>query len=171
MAALRASQRVPGRAMLAALPVTLVAFAGSAASARTCIPTPAGFAPPVVAAYAIAPHPKFDRVVFTFRGGLPRWRTSYGRGVFADGSGAPVPFEGNVFLTVVFQAAVIAWNVCHPNLAVERTATPRLRELRQMKVAGDFEGYVTYGFGLSRRTSVHVFTLRHPDRLVLDFAH
>jgi hypothetical protein len=34
--------------------------------------------------------------------------------------------------------------------------------------AGDFEGVTTYGIGLARRTSFHVFTLRSPSRVVID---
>jgi hypothetical protein len=40
--------------------------------------------------------------------------------------------------------------------------------LRQLKPAGVFEGYFTFGLGLSYRTTYRFWVLHNPDRLVLD---
>jgi len=49
--------------------------------------------------------------------------------------------------------------------------TPRCPNLRQVKVAGDFEGVVTFGLGLRHKTGFRVFRLTGPKRLVVDVAH
>ena len=49
--------------------------------------------------------------------------------------------------------------------------TPRCPNLRQVKLAGDFEGVVTFGLGLRRKTGFRVFRLSGPKRLVVDVAH
>ena len=49
--------------------------------------------------------------------------------------------------------------------------TPRCPNLRQIKNAGDFEGYVTFGLGLRSKTGFRVFRLSGPSRIVIDVAH
>jgi hypothetical protein len=49
--------------------------------------------------------------------------------------------------------------------------TPRCPNLRQIKLAGDFEGVVTFGLGLRRKTGFRVFRLTGPRRIVIDVAH
>jgi len=38
-------------------------------------------------------------------------------------------------------------------------------------VAGDFEGYLSFGIGLAARGGYHVSSLTGPDRVVIDFSH
>ena len=45
----------------------------------------------------------------------------------------------------------------------------RLRNVRQIKNAGDFEAVLTYGIGLRHKSKVRVFTLTNPSRVVVDF--
>jgi hypothetical protein len=49
------------------------------------------------------------------------------------------------------------------------TRTPLCPNLRQVKTAGDFEGVVTFGLGLRRKTGFRVFRLG--DRTVIDIRH
>ena len=49
--------------------------------------------------------------------------------------------------------------------------TPLCSNLRQVKKAGDFEGVVSFGLGLRRRTGFRVFRLSAPTRIVVDVAH
>jgi hypothetical protein len=51
------------------------------------------------------------------------------------------------------------------------TLTPLCSNLRQVKKAGDFEGVVTFGLGLRRKTGFRVFRLTGPTRIVVDVAH
>ena len=49
--------------------------------------------------------------------------------------------------------------------------TPQCPNLLQVKKAGDFEGVVSFGFGLRRMTGFRVFRLTNPTRVVIDVAH
>jgi hypothetical protein len=49
-----------------------------------------------------------------------------------------------------------------------RTGFPQLREARLL---GDFEGYVTWGLGLAHPSCKRVFKLTGPTRLVIDVPH
>ena len=49
--------------------------------------------------------------------------------------------------------------------------TPRFPTLQQVEEAGDFEGVVSFGVGLRRRTGFRAFHLSSPGRIVLDVAH
>jgi hypothetical protein len=40
-----------------------------------------------------------------------------------------------------------------------------------VKIAGDFEGVVSFGLGLRRKTGFRVFRLTAPTRIVIDVAH
>jgi hypothetical protein len=147
----------------------LVALAGtraSGASSAACN-TPG----PIVISYTIEKHPTFDRVIFPFRGGLPGQQSQgYVTHVLADGSGLPVRLAGRVFFHLTFFPASGHDASCR-STAAERVASPHLPVLRQIKPAGDFEGHVSFGLGLSRHNGYRLFTLRHPDRVVLDLPH
>jgi hypothetical protein len=46
--------------------------------------------------------------------------------------------------------------------------TSRFPELREVAGAGDIEGVVSFGLGLSAESGFRIFTLTDPDRLVVD---
>ncbi len=56
-------------------------------------------------------------------------------------------------------------------IAVPSTLTPLCSNLRQVKGAGDFEGVVSFGLGLRRKTGFRVFRLTAETRIVIDVAH
>jgi hypothetical protein len=41
----------------------------------------------------------------------------------------------------------------------------------QVRAAGDFESYLSFGVGLSQQAGFSVFTLTQPYRVVIDVAH
>jgi hypothetical protein len=47
---------------------------------------------------------------------------------------------------------------------------PSLPAIRQVKCAGDFEGYLSFGIGVDHHAGLRVFTLEQPARVVLDIA-
>ena len=49
--------------------------------------------------------------------------------------------------------------------------TPLCSNLRQIKKAGDFEGVVSFGLGLRRKTGFRVFRLTGSTRIVIDVVH
>ncbi|MFN8111095.1 MAG: hypothetical protein U0Y82_14825 [Thermoleophilia bacterium] len=117
-----------------------------------------------------AKHPTFDRVVFRFRFGVPRVDARYVTKVLHDGSGLPVALKGNRYLEVAMQMVHTDATAGHPT-NVPMVLTPLLPMLRQLKQSGDFEGVVSYGFGLKAKNGYRVFRLSHPTRVVIDFKH
>jgi hypothetical protein len=108
----------------------------------------------------------YDRVVWEFRGGLPATRfATYVRELTADGSGEPIRIAGDAILQVTMLQA----NAHDDN---GDTAQRRLvlggGNVIEIAQSGDFEATVSYGVGLARRQSFRLFTLRSPDRVVLD---
>jgi hypothetical protein len=106
-----------------------------------------------------------DRVVFRFRGGLPAHHDAhYVNQLIADGSGNVVPVAGRAILQVSFRTAQA--HDAGGSTAPLRTAYPLPNALQSVR-SGDFEGVVTYGVGLARRTPFHVTTLHNPARVVV----
>lgn len=129
---------------------------------------PASAAPvvPTLVAVRAAHHPGFDRVVLTFRGGLPRDRqVGYVDRLVGDASGLPVRIAGRAVLRVRLSAAQ-AHDAKGPT-APSRVAFA-LPNVMTVVRAGDFEAVTTYGIGLARHTAVTVSTLSSPSRLVVD---
>jgi hypothetical protein len=114
----------------------------------------------------IGRHAAFDRVVFQFSGGLPGYDIRYVNKISTDPKGDLLPLPGTAFLRIVFHSASGQASYHGPGVI-----SPALRTLRQLRLAGDFEGYLSFGAGLSRRAGFNVITLARPDRVVLDIAH
>ncbi len=122
-------------------------------------------------AIRVAEHPAYDRVVFEFPGGVPGYTVSYVAGVTADASGQPVPLPGRAYLRIVFHPASQVRQDGTRAYAGPSTLAPLLPALLQVSNAGDFEGYLSFGVGLSGRTGFHAFTLTGPNRVVIDITH
>jgi hypothetical protein len=113
--------------------------------------------------------PKYDRVVFEFRGALPLIEVEYVKQLFADGSGLPVQIIGAAFLQIQFKPAQ-AHNDKGQATAPARI-TVNLPIVKEIASAGDFEALVTYGIGLSRKAEIRVITMANPNRVVIDIIH
>src|SRR3954454_24798532 len=85
------------------------------------------------------------------------------------GSGDVVALKGKKRLQPVFPSARA--HLASGGALLADTTTPLCPNLRQVKLAGDFEGVVTFGFGLKRKTGFRVFRLSDPTRVVVDVAH
>lgn len=111
--------------------------------------------PPTIIKVATGHHPGFDRVTFTFaNGALPAERSwVYVPQLIADPSGKLIPIEGKAIIRVRFFSAFTE---------VTAAQTPRLPEIRQVKTAGNFEGVVSYGIGVTQREPVTMHTLAGP---------
>jgi hypothetical protein len=120
-------------------------------------------------AIATGCHANFDRFVIRARFGRPGYRVRYVRRVVEDGSGRPVRLRGRKRIHVVIRDARAHTQAGAPLLP--RVLTPLCPNLRQVKDAGDFEGQVSFGLGLSRRTGFRVFRLTAPTRIVIDVLH
>jgi hypothetical protein len=111
-------------------------------------------------------HDAFDRVVFRFSSHVPGYNVNYVPEVTADPSDEPISLEGNAFMIVAMHS-VASGQVGAPPAPQDRQ-TPRFPELREIAGAGDFEGVVSFGLGLTAESGFRVFTLTNPDRLVVD---
>ena len=114
-------------------------------------------------------HDGFDRVVLRGRLGKPAYDARYVRRIRSDGSGAIVRLKGTKRLRVVLQNARAHTESGAP--LIPGAQTPLCPNLRQVKLAGDFEGVVTLGLGLRSETGFRVFRLTNPRRVVIDVAH
>jgi hypothetical protein len=109
-------------------------------------------------------HATYDRFVLRVgSGGKPGYDVRYVSQIIADPSGNPVSLQGTKRLRVIVHNAT-----AH---TLPSTITPGCANLRQAKKAGDFEGVVSYGLGLRRKTGFRVFRLTGPTRIVIDVAH
>jgi hypothetical protein len=115
---------------------------------------------------SVGHHPTYDRVVFRFSSRAPGYDVRYVPRVLADPSGTRVSLSGNAFLAVTMHSVASA-QVGKP-AAPQGRQRPRFPELRELAGSGDFEGHVSFGLGLTAKTGFRAFTLRNPDRLVVD---
>ena len=102
---------------------------------------------PELLAVDVGHHDTFDRVVFRFSSRAPGYNVNYVPEVTADPSDEPVPLEGNAFMIVAMHS-VASGQVGAPAAPQDRQ-TPRFPELREIAGAGDFEGVVSFGLGLT----------------------
>jgi hypothetical protein len=142
--------------------------AASPSAAVTAPVTAAAPATPLLVGVRAASHRTFDRVVWEFRGGLPKNRSvQYVRELIADGSGQPVRIAGSAILELTVSSAN-----AHDENTGQGTAPSRvvsgLGNVIEVVESGDFEATVSYGVGLAKRQKFSVTTLRNPSRIVVD---
>jgi hypothetical protein len=114
-------------------------------------------------------HATFDRFVVRGRLATPGYDVRYVSKIVADGSGNTIGLLGTKRIRVVIRPA--RGHTSGGTNLLPSTLTPKCSNLRQVKKAGDFEGVVSYGLGLSRKTGFRVFRLSGPTRVVIDVAH
>lgn len=124
---------------------------------------------PLVLDLRYARHANFDRVVIDIQGRIPGWTTRYAKTHSYDGSGEPVPIRAGLDL-VLFPAYAHFANgtSCYDGPKLVR---PRFPALRAIAFTGDYEGYVSFAFGLDGRSPHRIFKLHDPQRIVIDFRH
>ncbi len=108
----------------------------------------------------------YDRFVLQFDPIVPTYTVKrQAKPVFTQGaSGQTVTLSGTAGILITVHSATGATtftgskDLIHPDFQV-------LKEAREVQ---DFEGYVSWGLGLSKPTCMRVFTLSDPARLVVD---
>jgi len=118
---------------------------------------------------AVGCHATFDRFVIHIASGMSGYDVRYVSRVVADPSGNAVALQGSKRIRVVVHPAR-GHTTAGANL-LPATLTPLCPNLQQVKRAGDFEGVVSFGLGLARKTGFRVFRLTGPTRIVVDVAH
>jgi hypothetical protein len=121
---------------------------------------------PQLISVEVGHHATFDRVVFNFSSHVPGYNVNYVPAVTADPSDEPVQLQGGAFLAVAMHSVASAQ--VGAAAAPQDRQTPLFPELRELAGAGDFEGTVSFGLGLTVQSGFRVFTLTNPDRLVVD---
>ena len=108
----------------------------------------------------------YDRVLFTFRGGMPGYRVGYVAAV-RDEADRPLALRGGTHLAVAFAPAQAHEPDGSPTFQGGTISTD-YPGLRQVRFAGDFEGRVTFGVGVAGRGGFRVMELTGPDRVAVD---
>ena len=166
--AIPASQTVRACVLLAfAIAAAGVLAPGS--SARLTPPSHAAATTTVPRLIAIraAHQPGFDRLVFEFSGPPPsRQNVRYVDRLIADPSGRPTPIAGRAILAASFFPATARGGAT--SVTVPERVAFALPNVMTVVRAGDFESVLSYGIGLAKRTTFHVFTLTSPSRVVID---
>ncbi|MGC5021819.1 AMIN-like domain-containing (lipo)protein [Micromonospora sp. DT47] len=118
---------------------------------RLPLTPPPGEPLPVLVEVRVGDHPDedFSRITFAFRGPIPGYEVAYVARVEQDGSGDPVDLPGTAFLALRFNPAQ-AHDGAGRNTASTPPRTIGFPTLRGWAPAGDFEGYLSFGLGLSR---------------------
>jgi hypothetical protein len=154
-----------GAAALAAAPATVFAQdAGYSCSDRS------GGGANVIQArltdVRFAHHDGYDRIVFEFANApkLPSYKlTQQGPTFITDPKGERRTLEGTAGLRTLFFST--DWT----NGVPLNDAKPELPVIREVANVGNFEGYTSYGTGLSSRACFRTLELTAPTRLVIDF--
>jgi hypothetical protein len=135
-------------------------------------PPPAG----LLQAVRAGRHTDYDRLVFQFGGSsAPTHRIRYVDQVRQDPSDRAVPLRGTAFLRVVFHGATLDTSPRESDQSKAQRytgpsrVTPGLSLVKDVAVAGDFEGVLSFGVGLARPAGLRVQTLTAPARVVIDF--
>ncbi len=118
-----------------------------------------------------AAHDRFDRVVIDLRGYRPGYTIGYTRVLRQDGSGRRVRLAGRQKMYLRLTPAYAHDRRGRPVYDGPRKRAVGLATLRGVAFTGDFEGTVSFGFGLDRRAPYRIFSLTQPRRIVVDFKH
>lgn len=153
----------------AVVPATLLSVA-SAPAAAASVRTPTS-GPAEVLAVRTGHHATYDRIVIDLSHPAGAYSVAYRSRLVDQDSGAPVDLQGRAQLEIVLDGVR-----AHDDSFAVTTSTPwhqrpLLAQVRETAILTDFEDTVTLGVGVDHRTSYRVFTLRSPDRLVIDVRH
>ena len=105
-------------------------------------------------------------MVFTFEGSLPGYQVRYVPRA-TDAAGRRLPLRGAAVLEVAFEPARAHGPDGQPTFP-DGTLTPGSPVLRQVRLADDFEGQVSFGLGVASRGGFRVSELRNPPRVTVD---
>jgi hypothetical protein len=109
----------------------------------------------------------FDRFVLQFDSAVPTYTVKrQARPVFPAGpSGQTITVSGTIGVLVQVHSATGATTFTGPT----DFQHPEYQVLKEARQTEDFEGYVSWGLGLSQAACMRTFTLVDPPRLVVDF--
>jgi len=117
-------------------------------------------------------HEGYDRLVFDFgQRSMPNYEVQFVTWPQHQcGSGEEVRLQGAVGLSVKLQPSQAHDDAGHATVA-ERSRTPNLPAVLELRLVCDFEGQVEWLAGLESQTGYRVMMLQRPTRLVVDIRH
>lgn len=153
-----------------ALLAVALLIAGTLAAAAPAEAVPG---PPALSAIRTGNNPGFDRVVLDFgNGAMPTVSYQLTDELTADPSGEIVWLTGQYFINVAVSYATYHDDNGNPTYpGPQKFRTRNLANVMAVALTGDFEAQVGVGLGVRTRTTVNVFTLTGPNRVVIDVAH
>ena len=120
----------------------------------------------------VGAHDAYDRIVFTFETGTPEYVIEKAvPPLMQDPSGLPVPVQGSRYLRIVLHGGTVQLPAGGQSYGGPTSITPHFAKLVDLQSAGDFEAVASWYAGMSADGCVRVFTLKAPDRLVIDLQH
>jgi hypothetical protein len=113
--------------------------------------------PPVarLVAIGVGNHPNdpgdrpYNRMSFSFTTGFPSYRFEYVSGLVADPSGRTIPLEGLGVLRIVFNPAQAHTASGASSILTQPAAHLGLTRMVSYAQGGDFEGFLSYGIGIT----------------------
>ena len=124
-----------------------------------------GTGPVAITTVRAAAQSGVDRFVIEFGGPVPQYdvRPQASARFVQDPSGQSVGLDGSAGLSVTVHNAQ-----SHGSYSGSTDLRPALKELREARQLGDFEGVVSWGLGLTRANCFRAYVLTGPSRLVID---
>lgn len=119
-----------------------------------------------VSAVRVGTHSGYDRITIEFKNGLPAdmsLNPQYNTAFTQTASGRQVTLRGSYGLLLAMTGAD-----AHTSYTGSTDFTPAYTALLEARQVQDFEGYVTWGIGLSSLPCYRAFVLQSPSRLVID---
>jgi hypothetical protein len=111
----------------------------------------------------------YDRLVFEFTGGLPRYQIQYVRSGSFDTTGEQVvKVGGKAFMDINLQTLPYPDDPNPVDVIIPK-GNQRLPVFREVKELEWFEGVRAFGIGLNSKRGFRVLELTKPYRLVIDF--
>jgi hypothetical protein len=144
--------------------IATLGFTGVSSASGAASPARAGT---ILTAITAAHHPGFDRLVFRFRGPLPRQRSARYVSKVVGPSGLPLHIVGSALLQVRFFPAA-GHNAAGSGTFGPARRTFALPNLIQVATAENSEAILLFGVGLARHEPFHLFTRRNPSRVIID---
>ena len=158
------------RRLLTTLVLSAGLIAAGAVPAQSAVPSAPDI--PVLTGIRTGTHSTFDRIVLDFSGPQLRVRSRFVDALTRDGSGSIEWLPGAVFAEVHATPAQAHDNAGHSSYPRPRKfRTRNLTNVVAVAITGDYEGVLSMGIGMRQQTSVKVFTLTGPTRVVIDVGH
>jgi hypothetical protein len=152
------------------LVAVMLLLAGTLAGA---VPAGAVSSVPTLTAIRTGNNPGFDRIVLDLGpGSAPTPGYQLVDELIADPSTEIVWLTGEYFINVSVPYAAAHDDNGNPTYpGPQKFRTRNLANVMAVAVIGDWEAHLLVGLGVRSRTTVNVFTLTAPNRVVIDVAH